>query len=202
MPPRQARTRAAWDRVLESGVALLQSGGYEALTIGALCEAAEVTPPTIYARAGNKEQLLLAIYERAMERIGRDERLHPSDERWEAMTPPALVRAAVAQVAHVWLANAALLRPIVHRSVTDAEVRRRGSEASRDLAARFRAVLGRGDVRPRDADVCFRLTYAALVQRVMYGAGFESDLPLDDESFTTAIGDAVVRYLQMPEENP
>jgi AcrR family transcriptional regulator len=199
VPPRQARTRAAWDRVLESGVALLESGGYGALTIGALCKRAGVTPPTIYARAGNKEQLLLAIYERAMQRIARDEQLDPSDERWVAMAPAELVRAAVAQLAHVWLANAALLRPIVHRSVTDAEISRRGSEASRDLAARFRAVLGNVDVLPRDADVCFRLTYAALVQRVMYGAGFESDVALDDESFTTALGDAAVRYLQIPE---
>jgi AcrR family transcriptional regulator len=185
--------------VLESGVALLESGGYGALTIGALCKRAGVTPPTIYARAGNKEQLLLAIYERAMQRIARDEQLDPSDERWVAMAPAELVRAAVAQLAHVWLANAALLRPIVHRSVTDAEISRRGSEASRDLAARFRAVLGNVDVLPRDADVCFRLTYAALVQRVMYGAGFESDVALDDESFTTALGDAAVRYLQIPE---
>jgi AcrR family transcriptional regulator len=206
VPPRQARTRASWDRVLQEGVALLESGGYEALTIGALCERAGVTPPTIYARAGNKEQLLLAIYERAQQRIARDEQLDPADERWAAMSTAELVRTAVAQVARVWLDNAALLRPIVHRSAADPEVRRRGSVNSRDLAARFRAVLlTRRDALPPDAegaaDLCFRLTYAALVQRVMFGPGFESDVPLDDQSFTTALGDAAVRYLQIPEED-
>ena len=95
VPPRQARTRASWDRVLQEGVALLEAGGYDALTIGALCERAGVTPPTIYARAGSKEQLLLAIYERAMQRIARDERLDPADPRWAAMEPAELVRAAV-----------------------------------------------------------------------------------------------------------
>ena len=46
-PPRQARTRASWERVLEEGVALLEEEpGYAGLTIGALCERAGVTPPT------------------------------------------------------------------------------------------------------------------------------------------------------------
>jgi AcrR family transcriptional regulator len=204
VPPRQARTRASWDRVLQEGVALLESGGYDALTIGALCERSGVTPPTIYARAGSKEQLLLAIYERAMQRIVRDERLDPADGSWAAMEPAELVRAAVTQVARIWLDNAALLRPIVHRSAADAEIRRRGSAYSRDLAARFRAVLlthghALGPDAEAAADVCFRLVYAALVQRVMYGADFESDLPLDGTSFTTALGDAAVRYLRLEE---
>ena len=206
VPPRQARTRASWDRVLQEGVALLEAGGYDALTIGALCERAGVTPPTIYARAGSKEQLLLAIYERAMQRIGRGERLDPSDSVWATMEPAELVRAAVAQVARVWLDNATLLRPIVHRAASDDEVRRRGSAYSRDLAARFRAVLltrrhSFGPNAETAADVCFRLAYAALVQRVMYGADFESDLPLGDRSFTAALGDAAVRYLRLEEES-
>ena len=141
VPPRQARTRASWDRVLDEGVALLESGGYGALTIGALCARAGVTPPTIYARAGNKEQLLLAVYERAMQRITGDDALDPGHERWAAMTAAEVVREAVGQVAHIWLIHAALLRAIVHRSAVDDEVRRRGSLRSRELAARFRAVL-------------------------------------------------------------
>src|SRR5919205_297042 len=47
-PPRQARSRATWARVLDAGVELLQEGGYEAVTIGALCERASATPPSIY----------------------------------------------------------------------------------------------------------------------------------------------------------
>ena len=54
----------------------------------------------------------------------------------------------------------------------------------------------------RDADATFRLVYAALVQRVMYGADFESDVPLSDRLLTRMLGDAAVRYLQLDQERP
>jgi AcrR family transcriptional regulator len=204
VPPRQARTRASWERVLEEGVALLASGGYAALTIAALCERARVTAPTIYARAGDKESLLLAIYERAMARIDAADPLDPVDERWAALDPDALVRTAVGDLAALWLTHAGLLRAIVHRSATDPEVRRRGSERSQELGRRFRAVLlvhhpaSAADAESA-ADTCFRVVYAALVQRVVFGADFESDRPLDDATFISALGDMAARYLHAEE---
>lgn len=182
-PAHQARTRASWERVLDAGVSLIEDVGYDGLTIAALCDRANVTPPTIYARAGDKETLLLAIYERAMARIEASDRL---PER-------AGVREAVAAVADVWLQNAALLRGIVHRAATDGEVFRRGAQNSQDLARRFRAAI---DADDRAADAVFRVVYAALVQRVVYGPQFESDLLLDDEQFTEMLGDIAERYLE------
>jgi AcrR family transcriptional regulator len=203
-PPRQARTRASWERVLEEGVALLtQDAGYAGLTIGALCERARVTPPTIYARAGSKEGLLLAVYDRAMEHITASDGLDPDDPRWAALGDDALVRAAAEEVARPWLTHAALLRAIVHRAAVDPEVWRRGSLASRDAAARFRRIVTRDGRRgdERRADRAFRLLYAALVQRVMYGAGFESDLDLDEPAFEQLLGDTAVAYLNAREES-
>jgi AcrR family transcriptional regulator len=43
--PRQARSRATWARVLDAGLELLEEGGYEAITIDALCLRASATPP-------------------------------------------------------------------------------------------------------------------------------------------------------------
>ena len=39
-PPKQERSRAAWNRVLDAGVAILEDGGYDAFTIAAVCERA------------------------------------------------------------------------------------------------------------------------------------------------------------------
>jgi AcrR family transcriptional regulator len=200
VPARQKRTRASWERVLDEGVALLESGGYAALTIGALCARAGVTAPTIYARAGNKEQLLLAVYERAMDRIRADDVLDPGDPRWAAAPPAQVVRDAVGAVAALWLGHAAVLRAIVHRAATDDEVRRRGSVGSRDLARRFRQVLlTHAGIAPADADTCFRVVYAALVQRVVYGPGFESELEVDEAAFMRSLADVALRYLQIEE---
>ena len=67
--PRQRRTREQWDRILDAGVRLLEEGGYEAFTIAALCERAEVPPRALYARAATKDALFLAVYERGMSRV-------------------------------------------------------------------------------------------------------------------------------------
>src|SRR3954469_18447828 len=50
-PPMQKRTREQWSRVLDAGVTLLEEGGYEAFTIPAICERAQVAVSAIYARA-------------------------------------------------------------------------------------------------------------------------------------------------------
>jgi AcrR family transcriptional regulator len=192
--PRQARSRATWARVLDAGVELLQEGGYEALTIGALCERAAATPPSIYARAGNKDGVLLAIYEQAMTQITAYA-IHPDDPSWEGLDRSAVVRRAVDSLCRTWLANASLLRPIVHRAAHDPEIFRRGSQASREEALAFRTVLERTGVAPRDADACFRVVYGSLVQRVMYGADFESDVALSDDAFVEMLVAMATRFV-------
>src|SRR3954462_3508414 len=106
--PRQARSRATWQRVLDAGLELLEEGGYEALTLDALCERAGTSPPSGYARAGNKERLLLAIYEHAIERIDAST-IAPEDPSWQGLAPDAVVRHAVDAVCRGWLENAGLL---------------------------------------------------------------------------------------------
>jgi AcrR family transcriptional regulator len=191
--PRQARSRATWARVLDAGVELLAEGGYEALTIGALCERASATPPSIYARAGNKEGLLLAVYEHAMAQITRTA-IHPDDGTWDGLSVQATVTRAVEALCRTWLDNAAVMRPIVHRAAHDPEIFRRGSQASREEARAFRTVLEGAGIAPADADACFRVVYAALVQRVMYGEGFESELPLPDVALVETLVNVAVRF--------
>ena len=205
-PPQQARSRASWERVLDEGVALLEDVGYDGLTVAALCERAGVTSPTVYARAGNKEQLLLAIYEHAMARIGTGDRLAVDDPRWHGLRPEALMRRLVDEFAHVWLDNVPVLRATVLRAASDPAIWRRGQLRSQDVARRFRAIALQHLDRvatpseERAVDACLRIIYAALVQRVMYGEDFESDVPLGDAELVTTLGDIAVRYLGIQEE--
>ena len=175
---------------------LLEEGGYGALTVEAVCARAGATPPSIYARAGNKEGLLLAVYEHAMQRIDASG-FNVEDPTWDTMEPGAIVRAAVDVVCRGWLEHAGLLRPTVHRAAHDQEIFQRGSKASRRLATDFGAVLAKAGTDRRDADRVFRLVYAALVQRVMYGERFESDVPLSDHDFKEMLRRMAVRFLDL-----
>ncbi len=201
-PPLQERTRRAWQRILDAGLELLEDHGFDGVTIAALCKRAQVTPPTIYARAASKEALLLALYEHALERISLSDTLDPSDPHWAELETERVIPEAVEVVSRIWLENAALMRALVKRSGVDVETFRRGSSVSIDLARRFRVVLlARADVvRGADAeervDACFRIVYSAMVQRVMFGDGFESDLPLSDERLQAALTVMVAAYLQ------
>src|SRR5215470_10697855 len=71
-PPRQARTQQAWNRVLDSGVEILEEGGYDAFTIAAVCERAHVPPRALYDRVTSKDALFLAVYEHGMARVAAD----------------------------------------------------------------------------------------------------------------------------------
>jgi AcrR family transcriptional regulator len=199
--PRQARSRATWGRVLDAALDLLEEGGYEALTVDAVCARAGTTPPSLYARAGNKEGLLVAVHEHAMQRIG-ESNIRPDDPEWDTLAPEPLVRRAVDAVCRGWLDHALLLRPIVHRAAHDPKTFRRGSEESSKLGDDYRAVLAKAGIGARDADATFRLVYAALQHRVMYGEGFESPVPLPDRALTRMLGDAAVRYLQLQGDAP
>lgn len=204
--PRQARTRAAWERILTSGLQILEEDGYEGLTIAGLCERAGVTPPTIYARAPSKEALMLAIYDHAVQHITRSDTLDPEDVMWQELPAERVIPEAVTAITRIWLRNARLLRALVVRAGEDPETFRRGGEQSIDLARRFRRILlSRADVisgqnAERRADACFRIVYAALVQRVMFGSGFESDLPLSDAQLQAALIEMVRRFLDTEEE--
>ena len=121
--------------------------------------------------------------------------IHPDDGTWDDLDRAQIVTRAVDALCRTWLDNAALMRPIVHRAGSDPEIFRRGSQASREEAAAFRAVLARAGIAERDADAVFRLVYAALVQRVMYGEGFESALALDDDGLMGVLRSAALAYI-------
>ncbi|MGN6206648.1 TetR/AcrR family transcriptional regulator, partial [Humibacter sp.] len=67
--PLQARSRASWERVISVGRELLETGGFEALTISEVCRRAEVTAPSIYARVDGRAGLFRAVYEDGMREV-------------------------------------------------------------------------------------------------------------------------------------
>src|SRR3954468_2875198 len=90
-PPKQRRSREAWNRVLDAGVAILEDGGYEAFTIAAVCERAAVAPTAIYAGTMSKDPLFLAVYEHGIARLRTDQEGLGDADRWRELAPAELV---------------------------------------------------------------------------------------------------------------
>ena len=200
-PPKQQRSREAWHRVLDAGVAILEDGGYEAFTIAAVCERAGVAPPSIYARTTSKDALFLAVYEHGVARLRADQEVFSDDVRWTGLGPSELVRAAVAEMAGISLRNQRFLGAVVLISGGHPEVRRRGSRYAEELGNGFtRVVLRAGPaITHPDADAavrtCFGTVFAAVMFRTAYGGDFATPSPVDDDAFVAGLGETAVRYL-------
>ncbi|NYJ08509.1 TetR/AcrR family transcriptional regulator [Petropleomorpha daqingensis] len=200
-PPKQRRSREAWNRVLDAGVAILEDGGYDAFTIAAVCERAQVAPPAIYARTTGKDALFLAVYEHGIAALRDEQEVFADDARWAGLAPAELVRGAVAEMIGGSLRHERFLRAVVLISAAHPEVRRRGSRYSQELGEGFgRVVLRAADaIRHDDPEAavrtCFGTVFATTIIRVAYGPGFATPTPVDDDRFVEDLGETAVRYL-------
>jgi len=200
-PPRQRRSREAWNRVLDAGVAILEDGGYEAFTIAAVCERARVAPTAIYARTTSKDALFLAVYEHGIARLRAEQEVFADGARWAGHPPADLLRRAVAEMIGISVRHERFLRAVVLISAAHEEVARRGSRYSQELGEGFaRVVLGAADaIRHADPEAavrtCFGTVFATTIIRVAYGPGFATPSPVDDETFVADLGETAVRYL-------
>ena len=195
--PRQRRTREQWDRILDAGVALLEEGGYEAFTIAALCERAEVPPRALYARADSKDALFLAVYEHGMQRVLASEQVLDEREPWDAPVDQRLER-SVRGLVDVFADNAEFLRAVVLISGAHPEVRRRGEVYRQAVSRRFTASLGRPaptSASAREREFCFDLVFSAMVVRVAYGLGFGPAGDLDE--LASELVTVAQRYLRV-----
>ena len=200
-PPKQARSREAWHRVLDAGVAILEEGGYEAFTIAAVCERAQVAPTAIYARTTSKDALFLAVYEHGVARLVAEQDVFGDEGRWAGLAPAALVREAVAEMVGISLRHQRFLRAVVLISAAHLEVARRGSVYAQQLGDGFTRVVLRSaaDVRHSDPEAAIRsiftTVFASSIIRVAYGAGFATQSPVDDDGYVADLGETAVRYL-------
>jgi AcrR family transcriptional regulator len=199
-PPRQRRSREAWNRVLDAGVQLLEAGGYEAFTIAAVCERAQVAPRALYERADSKDALFLAVYEHGVTRVRADQTTLASHDRWRGLPPEQLADQVVREIAAIFFRHAAFLRPVILLSSVHPEINRRGSYYSQELGDLFTSLLmhARDAIDHPDPETAvraaFNAVFSTLVMRISYGPAFATPVG-DDETFLQTLSTMVRRYL-------
>lgn len=201
-PPLQNRSRETLERVLDAGEKLLVEKGWDGFTVQEVSRRSKVSIGSIYARAPSKEALLLAIYDRATDRMAEenDASLTP-DEHYAGLDARQVIMRATSEMAEHMLRNQAMLRVFMNRSPVDPVIRERGAKTIRQLASRYEELL----LRHRDAfthadpslaiEIAFRMVFMPMRARVSMGADFGAYRMVDDDQLIEELGRGVAAYL-------
>ncbi len=200
-PPRQRRSQDALDRVLKAGVELLREQGYEGFTVQEVSRRADVSVGSFYSRIPSKDALLLAVYDRELDRINAAivQRITSGD--LDELEGRELVTALVEKLAGAMLDNAEMLRVFMQRSTVDPVIWARGSVRARQVADAFQTILAdhRGELGHPDTDlaieIAFRFVFAAISRRISHGESFESGNDLPADVYVRELADAAAGYL-------
>ena len=199
-PPQQERTQAAWDRILDAGLAILEESGYAGFTIAAICGRAGVSPPAIYARVRTKQALYFAVFEHGFAplRARQMDALDPA--RWAGAPAQEAARGAVAAIARTSLEHEPFLREIARRAEEDPEVAARTHDARRWTAELFTDLMLQHPAALRSTDAehvqaCFRIVFAALMARIALPRALDVGPQVDDDAFVAHLQETAVRWL-------
>lgn len=201
--PRQQRSREAWDRILDAGVAIVEEGGYDAFTIATVCDRAMVAPRAVYERVNTKDGLFLAVYERKMAAVEADRDELFEVAKWRDLDPSDAVSSAVAAMVQTFAQHAAFLRSVILISGVHPEINRRGSVLARGMGARFAEVLRPSVPESHSAGrelalrMAFDVAFSGLVIRTSYGSSFLGSV-IDDDVFVSQLSRVVGNYLLGP----
>lgn len=201
-PPLQRRSRESLERLLQTGLELLQERGFDGFTLQELSQRAGVSIGSIYARVEGREALIMAIYERAMQSIDAEERAKLQQvQSLEGLAPRERVARLITTAAETMLANGDVLGVFMRQAPMNSEILSRGAEISRANARVFaRALLAhREEMRHPDpelaVDVAWRMIYCTIARRITHGPRFESTRPLSDERLVREVTRAALDYL-------
>jgi AcrR family transcriptional regulator len=203
-PPLQQRSRESLERVLDAGTRLLEEEGFDGFTLQEVSRRSGVSIGAIYARAPNKDSLILAIYDRAMERIGAEQRELFDEAAFEGLDARERVETLVRKSAQLMLEHAAILAVFINRAATEGEIYNRGREQVQRLSEQFEQVLlsHRGEYthpKPEKAiDACFRVFFATMSRRITRGPSFDSRVPLSDRELVEELSHLCASYLLAP----
>ncbi len=169
--PRQARSRATFDRLLSAAAELLAERRFEEANVTELVRRARSSVGAFYSLFGSKEALLQELDERLFEAGRASWREFLAEDRWKDAGAAAILDEFVGRLVDKRRERRGLLRALTlyARSRPDSEFARRSARLNRLLAKRLREMLleRKSEIR-RDrpgAAVAFALQIADSVTR-------------------------------------
>ena len=201
--PRQARSHASRDRIVDAAEALLAERGLAGLSVAAVLGRAGVSVGAFYARFGGKPALVRHLGERFWARA-RDEwadRLDPA--RWIGQSAAAIVERVVGDAVGAHRRQWAELRALVEYglSAPEAHLLKQARELDGFVAGRLSALLlaRRAEIAHPEPAIAVELGYLQLVGTlrtlVLVGWPRRDWAPLADATMAAELTRAYLAYL-------
>ena len=202
--PQQGRSRATLDRLLDAAEGMLESVGFDDLSVVDLVKKSRSSIGAFYTRFSDKEALLDALYERHQQQaVGTFEELF-EPKRWSGVPLPKVVAEWIRFAVEFHRQRRGLLRTLVLRgyakpdpAYADASKRARLSVA---LAGEFmvhrRAEIGHPDPRLAGS-LGLVMVLGALRERLLFPTSTSSAVKTSEAKLASELTRAYLAYLQV-----
>jgi AcrR family transcriptional regulator len=181
--PKQDRSRASFERVLDAAARLMEERGYSGFSLSDVVARSRASIGSIYGRVGSKDELIRAAQQRVLARLELEQADMYARIRRRSLPLPGLITALIREMAGFLGRNAQILNAFMARAQADHAVHAFGERAYQHAQLDFKMLLieRRGELTVADADhaadVCFALMYSSLSHQ--FGVG---RLPGNSES--------------------
>lgn len=174
--PKQNRSHASFERVLDAATALLQERGYEDFTLNEVSRRSGVSIGSIYGRVDSKDALIRTVQTRSLTMIDEKERWVTDPVRWQGYGLDRLVPAVLAEFGEFLKENSPLLRAFMARAPMDPVIAQTGKRSHEVMAVRFETLLlsRRNEINhpepERAVHACFTMAYASYARYLGLGS--------------------------------
>jgi len=200
-PPRQARSQATLDRILDAAEALVAEKSFEDTTVAEVVRRAGSSVGAFYTRFRDKEGLLYALYDRYLQEATATTDAALDPRRWEGASVPEIVSAVVDFLVSVYRERRGLMRIFVARNHSDVDFQIRRDRLSLYVVTKLAGLLlaRRPEIGHHDPEqatrFCLTLVFSTLDSCVLFGEMRSTDLELSDDELATELTRACLAYL-------
>ncbi|WP_201643892.1 TetR/AcrR family transcriptional regulator [Paraburkholderia metrosideri] len=191
--PSQGRSRASFERVLETATELLATRGYEGFTLQDVSVLSKASIGSIYGRVKGKDDLVRAVQIRVLQKADDEQIEMFNSLRSQHASLASLIPATIFATAEYLKSHGALFSAFMTRAPFDPVIASTGKMSFHKFLQGFKSLLlaHRDEIAApdphRSVETCFVVVYAALSRYLglgmpseMSGAGgwedFKSDL--------------------------
>lgn len=203
--PKQARSRAALQRLLAAVEEGIAERGVASLTVQEVARRAGLAVGTVYTRFAGKDALLRAFTVAFFGRARRAADALLEDPRWRAMGPRELVAAVVRVLVKSYRAKRSLLRALhlYLRTHPDPEFRAQAAAFNSEFVSRLTTLLllhrdGMAHPQPARAVLLGLLIVdAAAKETLLFGDARSGDLAVSDDELIDALTQVYCGFLRL-----